>query len=338
MKKKLRLALLIDAWFPFHGGAQEHVRSILKRLSKECNFTIYHASSACIVDRALWSIFVIPKVVLEHRKENFDLIHAHAYIAGLPGKILSLILNIPVIYTVHGSSILDLKKMIDKDPSLNIRVPSWKYFLEKWLLTGIRYDSEISVSQHFLSHKNTNKKIYVIPNGVDVGEFDKVRVNKQKQFTIISIGRDDPVKGIDYLEKAMKIIKKKHPEIRLKRITGGIYKRMDLVRAYKSSHLFVLPSLAEGQPLTLLEAWAAKLPVVVTAVGDNSLMVKEEENGYLVPPADNQALAHAITKAYNNSNLDHLGEAGYNLVKSKYFWEKAAKATLEVYKEAISGT
>jgi len=60
----------------------------------------------------------------------------------------------------------------------------------------------------------------------------------------------------------------------------------DLISEYKRNHVFVLPSLAEGQPLTLLEAMASKLPVIVTDVGDNSYFVKNHENGYILPSAN----------------------------------------------------
>jgi glycosyltransferase involved in cell wall biosynthesis len=333
MKRKIRVAVLIDAWFPSIGGAQIHVRELMKRLRSSCNFTLYHAPSSNIIIRFIWSFMVVLQVLWENQSRQFDIIHAHAFIAGFPAKILSLLTGIPVIFTVHGSHTLDLVELKRSHPNLKIATPLWKEILERWLLTGIRYDRLITVSESFLRYKNINRDYVVIPNGVNVGEFDAVNVRKNEDFTILFVGKTAPIKGLTYLNRAVKRVRKRYPLIRIKTIVGEISERERIIRAYKSSHVFVLPSLAEGQPIALLEAWAAKLPVIVTSVGDNEKMVKDGLNGYLVPPADIQALSKAIVTTYTNPNLAKLGEAGYNLVKKNYPWQNAAKQTLKVYQE-----
>lgn len=338
MKRKLKVAVLIDAWFPFQGGGQEHVRRIIQCLSKDCRFRIYHAPIPTSLARAIWSFLVIPQVILDHWHERYDLLHAHAFIAGLPGKILSLLLGIPVVYTVHGSHTLDLAALKKMKPSLSINISRGKYELEKLLLTGIRYSRQITVSSSFLTYQNTNTNIAVISNGVDVMEFDRVKVKKEKDFTLIFVGKRGQIKGETFFNQATAQVKRKYPMIAVKQILGEISNRQEIIRAYKSSHLFVLPSLAEGQPISLLEAWAAKLPVIVTKVGDNPKMVKDGINGFLVPPADTQTLITAIIQAYKNPKLDKIGQAGYNLVKKNYTWQKTAKATLKLYKEVIHAT
>ena len=108
-----------------------------------------------------------------------------------------------------------------------------------------------------------------------------------------------------------------------------------LIREFKSSHLFILPSLAEGQPITLLEAWAAGLPVVVTKVGSLAYYVKSQ-NGYLVPPADSQKMAETILKAMENKGLQQMGEHGFWLVKKRYTWFKTAQKYFSVYQKVLS--
>ena len=104
---------------------------------------------------------------------------------------------------------------------------------------------------------------------------------------------------------------------------------------FKSSHLFILPSLAEGQPITLLEAWAAKLPVVASSVGSVPFFVNRR-NGYLVKLANEKILAETILKAINNKKLPLLGENGFRLVRKNYTWDKAAQTYLKVY-EKLAG-
>lgn len=320
----MKILILIDAWFPFVGGAQiqiKNLKNILKR-DYDCQYFILHSPSANIVIRFLWSFWVIPQAIWLNRQRHFDLIHAHAYWPGIPGKILSKILRIPIVFTVHGSNLLDLKEK------------SLRAFLEKIILTKIKYGQVISVASNFLKYKNINKDIKVIPNGVNIEDFDKVKVKKEKPYKILFVGRNDPVKGLVYLEKAMKIVKQKFPNARLKIITGGLSEN-ELIKEYKSSHLFVLPSLSEGQPITLFEAWAAKLPAVVTAVGDNKKMVKNGYNGYLTDKGNIKELAKAIIKVLKDKNNQLLGENGYKLVKRNYCWQLCAKKTFNVYQKCL---
>lgn len=316
----MKVLVLIDAWFPFIGGSQIQIKNLKRILEKnyKCKFYILHSPSVNIIIRFLWAFWVIPQAIILYLRHNFDLIHAHAYWPGIPGKILSKILKIPIIFTVHGSNLLDLNK---KSP---------RYYLEQLILTKIKYNTVISVSSNFLKHKNVNKKIVVIPNGVDIRSFDRVKIKKEKPFKIIFVGRNDPVKGLKFLKKAMIRVKKEFPQARLKIIAGAV-DYQDLIKEYKSSHVFVLPSLSEGQPLSLLEAWAAKLPVVVTRVGENPKMVKNGDNGYLVEPGDSTSLAKAILKVLKDKKRGVMGKRGYQLVKRKYSWQKCAQKTYEVY-------
>lgn len=326
----MRILVLVDAWLPFVGGAQIQIKNLQRILEseKKAKFFILHSPSANILLRFFWGFWVIPQAVILNKKYHFDLIHSHAYWPAVPGKIIAELLKIPLVFTVHGSNLLDLG------------VKTGKALLEKIILTKIKYDQVISVSSSFLKYKNVNKDINVIANGVDVNEFkikclkNKIK-DKNSRIKILFVGRKDWVKGLKYLEKAMIRVKKEFPRTYLNTISGGM-KYGQLVREYKSSHVFVLPSLSEGQPLTLLEAWAAKLPVVATKVGDNPKMVKNGFNGFLAEPKDAEELARLIIKVLRNKKRDLLGERGYQLVKKQYSWEKCGQKTLMVYEKALA--
>lgn len=327
----MKILILIDAWFPFIGGAQVQIKNLKKILERKynCKFVILHSPSVNIFIRFLWSFWVIPQAIFLYQKHKFNLIHVHAYWPGIPGKILSRLLRIPVIFTVHGSNLLDL------------RVKSFRAFLEKIILTKIKYDQVISVASNFLKYKNVNKSnIKVINNGVDVDRFKTLKLQTSKKpkqnskFTLLFVGRDDSVKGLVYLRKAMIEVKKEFPKAELKIINSG-YKHADLITEYLKADLFVLPSLSEGQPLTLLEAWAAKLPVVATAVGDNPKMVKNGVNGYLVEPGNVKALSKAIIKTLQSKKRILMGKRGYSLVKKNYTWKKCAQKTWRTYQKVL---
>ena len=75
--------------------------------------------------------------------------------------------------------------------------------------------------------------------------------------------------------------------------------------------LFVLPSLYEGMPLSILEAMGAGLPVIATAVDGTPEVVEDGETGLLVPPADPAALARAVVRLLDDRALAvRLGQNG----------------------------
>jgi len=377
----MRIAMIIEAWNPIWGGGQVHVLEISKELTKNYNceidiFTmnlldkkneeqkmieelfsnkiriirIGEKRKFSFKDRILWIFESVKTIKKYHINKNYDLIHAHANLPGIPGKILSKILKIPVVYTVHGTNFLDLKKR------------NLFYFIEKILFTKIKYDREISVTKCFLKYKNKNSPVF-IPNGVDAKRFDKKReffrsFKDNHTFKLLFVGRLDYVKGIDILLKSIKKIKKEleennaklhlvgygYEEESLKKIRHSLkiekivefLGRLDgdeLLKEYITSDLFILPSRTEGFPLTLLEAWAAKLPVIATRVGDNSFLIENQKNGFLIDPESSKELARIILEVLDNKKLKGIGENGYFKVKEKYKWERIAKMTYEKYLE-----
>jgi glycosyltransferase involved in cell wall biosynthesis len=335
--KPLHIVMLIDAWFPkdelspgVWGGKQVHVRELRERLTTEygCAVELFYAAHKNFIIRSLWALWVVLDVVLYNRYHDpVKLIHSHGFYAGLAGKLISKILKIPVIHTVHGTPALDQGK---KSPQ------AW---IEAMLLTKIKYNAQISVSSHFLKYENVNQNIRVIPNGVNISDFNRVHVTKFKDPTVIWVGRDDPAKGLDFLKAALVKIRKNLPNLKAELVSGGRLSDIELIKAYKKSTFFCLPSLADAQPISLLEAWAARLPVVVTRVGENATMVQDGVNGYLVDPGNAQQLAGAIKKILKNpSGASLMGLAGYQLVKKQYSWKSVTEKTYTLYQQVLDET
>lgn len=112
--------------------------------------------------------------------------------------------------------------------------------------------------------------------------------------------------------------------------------RDDTVNLLRGSDLFVLPSLAEGFSLAIIEALAAGLPVVATRVGGAAEAITDGSNGLLVPPADSAALARAITRILAQSPQERaaMRAAAYTSAQ-RFSLDAMASAMLEVYRAAV---
>ncbi|MDO8487469.1 MAG: glycosyltransferase family 4 protein [Candidatus Curtissbacteria bacterium] len=358
----MKVALIIDTWFPTVGGGQTNAWEISKRLAGNGisidiitrntgpdSFNLPKNLNVIKLGAKIKSSDYISKITFLSRSYffiaggNYDLVHAHAFLPGITARLISVTKSIPAVFTVHGTSI---------DTDLNNLPKAW---LEKFILTQILYSAQITVSRDFLRIKNINKNIAYISNGVEIENFDRVKAKKAGNPTLLFVGRLHPQKNLPNLFRAINIVKKDIPNIKLIIVGDGEQKEslkkiakdlgltsnisfkgetqgQELIRFYKSSSAFILPSIYEGQPLTLLEAWAAKLPVIVTATGDLPYLVRDGYNGYLIKNhKDAQGIASQIKKALSSKNLEDLGQNGYNLVTRDFSWEKSAQKTLEVY-------
>jgi glycosyltransferase involved in cell wall biosynthesis len=114
--------------------------------------------------------------------------------------------------------------------------------------------------------------------------------------------------------------------------------RQDIPDLLACCNLFVLPSLFEGFPLSILEAMAAGKPVIASAIGGNDEVITHGENGLLVPPADPAALAGAIRTVLLDPTLARrLAEDGRARVQQEFSVEAMVDGVTRVYEELTLG-
>jgi glycosyltransferase involved in cell wall biosynthesis len=110
----------------------------------------------------------------------------------------------------------------------------------------------------------------------------------------------------------------------------------DVQAFYALADVFVLPSHSEGSPNVLLEAMAANLPVVATAVGGVPEMVENDESSLLVPPRDPPALAASIERVLTDGELARrLTTNAAMLVDTRYTPQNYVRSLVEIYREII---
>jgi glycosyltransferase involved in cell wall biosynthesis len=113
--------------------------------------------------------------------------------------------------------------------------------------------------------------------------------------------------------------------------------RPDLDRWLPNFDVFVLPSYTEGLPNVVLEASAARVPVVATAVGGTPEALTDGQGGYLVPPRDPGALARRLRQLLADARLrETLGMGGYYHVRDHFTFEAQARHYLHLFRELLA--
>ncbi len=105
--------------------------------------------------------------------------------------------------------------------------------------------------------------------------------------------------------------------------------RLDPAGIYQAFDIFVLPSSKEGMPITILEAMAAKLPIIATDVGACRLML-EPDAGLIVPPNDLSTLTQTILDLTDDADKrQKLGQQAYQKVTQNFTWQNTADQTIK---------
>ncbi len=210
------------------------------------------------------------------------------------------------------------------------------------------------------------EKIVSIPTGVDLDRFNPERVKGdiRKELGIeenaplvgsISIIRTE--KGYPYFLEAAQGILKVKPETRFL-IVGPEPKgdtlaqevrkrgledkiimpgpREDIPQVLASLDIFVLSSLREGVPQGVAQALAMEKPVVATDVGGVPELIRNDQTGLLVPPADSRALAKAILELLEDrEKAKRLGKNGRKLIEERFSQESMIEKIEDLYRELL---
>lgn len=280
-------------------------------------------------------------------KNRISLIHAHQHDSSFTAAVAKILTGIPAIAHFHGGS-------HDQGSEVVMLARGRK---GKLMLKTVRrkIDAYIAVSEGILQdlkQVGIKQNVYVIPNGVDVEKYcpaskaKKTKLRKVLNLPLNSVifvfsGRLEPVKGIDLLIKAwLKLSDKVSKEATLVILGEGsqaekVYEKIkscpncklrgavsNVSEYLRSSDVFVMPSRYEGTSLSILEAMACGLPILVTNVGGNVDLIKHRENGILIPATNTECLIKSLEELYFNLKLrNNLGAKARATVLEKYSFE-----------------
>ena len=288
-----------------------------------------------------------------------DVIHVNSSkaggIAGLAGCVYQFVSRQLVrrMFTVHGWAFLEPWRS------------RWQRALMQLVsrITVLFYSHVIVISKRDYEATQTHNvaprsKVTLIPNGIGETFFlsrsqaQKELLGKEYPLVVGTIAEWTENKGLSYLIEAVPLVLKEIPDIQLCLVGWGelsakfkvqssklqleknifLISKSEAATYLKAFDIFVLPSLKEGLPYTILEAGLAGLPVVATRVGGIPDIIENETQGNLVEPASSKQLAEAIIRLSKDKNLrEQPGTALKKRVTENFSLETMLRKTIELY-------
>lgn len=202
------------------------------------------------------------------------------------------------------------------------------------------------------------ERIHVVPHGVSARFLaDAPAADAPRGGGVLFCGSWDNVKGAPYLARAMALLAAEGAAPRLTILGPGMPEEAvlagfapearpfvralpradedEVMRQYRAHDLLVAPSTYEGFGMVVVEAMSQRLPVVATPVGCAPMLIRDGDNGMLVPPRDPAALAAALRRATGDADARRrMGDrAAASVVHLT--WRTTAERTLAVYGQAM---
>lgn len=208
----------------------------------------------------------------------------------------------------------------------------------------------------------TKRRITAIPNVLDSHVFrplpDKEALRRElglpldkRLVLFVAQTADNPMKGMDYLYKALQLLENERDDIALVVIgswkaegrptlrslsinLGYIVDPCKMAKIYNAADVFVLPSLSENLPNTIMEAMGCALPVVAFQVGGIPEMISHRQTGYLAQYRSAEDLKEGIVYCLDESRREALSRAALHRALTLYSPQSVAMKYVEVYHQA----
>ena len=305
------------------------------------------------------------KRVLKRLKENNLKLDVLLDNQSLSSSLLEIQAHYPLAVTIHHPITKDHKLEMQNAINWKERLSSsrWHNFLPMQKKVAPQLKNIICVSQPskedvISEFKVDEKKITVIPNGIDIGIFKPSSIEKSLSFSIVTTASADiPLKGLRHLILALPRVIRQFPLTSLTvigkspqksnlnkliddldledKITfrSGISEK-EIVKTYHDSDIAVIPSLYEGFGFGAGEAMACGVPLISTdsgglkqVIGDAALKIK---------PGSVNEIEEGILKLFSEEKIrQELAKKGRKRMEEFFDWKIAASAYIELFKKII---
>ena len=289
------------------------------------------------------------------RARRYDIIHVHW---PMPMALLGWAARrghpAPMVTTFYG---IELRWVQSRLPFLR--------WLVRWAARSSAQAVAISTYTARELRKFVDVPVEVIPYTAELASPANIARVQNGERSILFVGRLIERKGVAHLIRALSTVRRTVParlvivgdgpersSLEHLAATTGIAGHVEFLgrvsderlrRAYATADVFALPSVldarqdTEGLGVVLLEAMNYSVPVVASEIGGITDIVRHEETGLLVPPADESALAAALTRVLTDRAMAMtLGDAGHRLLGETFSWDRIVARWEEVYRRAAT--
>ncbi len=287
------------------------------------------------------------------------IVHTQVFAADVYGRLCAAITGVPIVL----STIQTMPYVQSLGPFYSRK----RKLADRWT-ARLRTDRFIAVSEAVKravveSFGAAPSRVVVIPNGVDLTRFgprsaERLRARESLGIApdapcILHVGRLIPEKNQAALIRAVAALKARLPGIRLAIAGDGpcrieleqlisalgvgsqvllLGTRSDIEQLHHAADCFVLPSLREGLPLSLVEAMASQLPVIASSIAPHMELIEPGRTGWLVEPHDTARLAETIARVVERPDeAARIAEAGRKEAERRFSAEASAGALQALY-------
>jgi phosphatidylinositol alpha-mannosyltransferase len=306
------------------------------------------------IARITLSLHLAKKIKEVMEREKFDIIHLHEPFMPMLCSAVLRFSNTATVGTFHAAA---------GRPGYYFGWPVSAVIIYRRTPKLIAKIAVSTAAQRY--HKKwVRGDFQIIPNGVDLDVFspdvEPIPEYGDGKLNILFVGRLENRKGLSYLFKAYRSIKRKNSNTRLivvgpgRRVRNryeryvehsglkdvvfvGHIPQATLPRYYKTADIFCAPATGrESFGIVLLEAMAMGKPVVASSIEGYRCVVTNGIEGILVPPKNDKKLGQALLKLINNPKLrEKMGNNGREKAK-QYSWAKIARQVLDCYTKVLS--
>lgn len=277
-------------------------------------------------------IYFAEAVVLARYMLANGVVHLHNHIAKSSCTVAMLaseVSGIPYSFTLHG-------------PDIFFEPYHWRLDEKIARAAFVACISHFCRSQAMIFSDQAHwPRLHIVHCGVDPALYDAPRGASGRR--LLFVGRLAAVKGVPVLLRALKEVVADHPDLRLTLIGDGPERAVleaearalglaevvdfvgyqaqaEVAMALRDTEVFVLPSFAEGLPVVLMEALAARVVVLTTRIAGVGELVEDRVSGRLVAPGDPAALEQALRELLGASLEERraMGEAGRARVVAEF--------------------
>lgn len=286
-----------------------------------------------------------------------EVVHSHMVHANLMARALRVLAPVPaLVSTIHS--------IYEGGPLMMAA-----YRLTHGLVDRMTIISQAAADRFVNDRIVPRALLRVVPNGVDVDAFQNVpagtreslraTLGSESEFVWLAVGRFETPKDYSNMLHGFANVRQAHPRTVLLLVGRGSLQseteaiseslglnhavrflgvRRDVPELMSAADGYVMSSSWEGMPMVLLEAAAAGLPIVTTAVGGSREVVQDETSGFLVPPRDAHALGEAMLRLMGLSGAQRraMGERGREHVRARYGLTQVAERWEAIYHEVLA--